>query len=110
MHELSVTRNIVAAVREHAGERLVEAVHLRIGKFAGVDVQAIRFCFDVCAQGTVLEGARLEIDEVDGRASCQRCGEVVALEHWVAICPCKDRAPLKLEAGDELLIHAMEVR
>ncbi|MEM9189400.1 MAG: hydrogenase maturation nickel metallochaperone HypA [Myxococcota bacterium] len=109
MHELSITRNIVATCAEHAGERKVSAVKLKVGKLSGIEVQALRFCFDVCTKGTVLEGAELRIDEIAGRGECLGCGKDVAVERLVAICPCEKRARLNLVAGEELLIHAMEV-
>jgi len=66
MHELSITRNVVDLVAERAAGRRVNQVRLRIGKLAGVEIEAITFCFDVCAEGTEVAGARLVIDEVAG--------------------------------------------
>lgn len=109
MHELSLTRSIVETCVEHARGRRVKAVKLKVGRLSGVEIRALRFCFDVCAEGTVLAGAELEIEAVDGRGECQGCGERVALERLVAVCPCDERARLTLVAGDELLIEAMEV-
>ena len=74
MHELGITRNIVAIVGEAAGGRRVTRVTLEIGKLSGVMADAVAFCFDVVAQGTALEGASLEILEIDGRARCEACG------------------------------------
>jgi hydrogenase nickel incorporation protein HypA/HybF len=41
-------------------------VRLEIGRLSSVMPEAIRFCFDVCARGTALEGAELEIVELAG--------------------------------------------
>ncbi|MEM1347236.1 MAG: hydrogenase maturation nickel metallochaperone HypA [Myxococcota bacterium] len=75
MHELSITQNIVAIVAEKAAGRPVQAVTLRIGELAGVEVEAVRFCFDVCAKGTSVEGAKLEIEQPPGRGRCTACAE-----------------------------------
>ena len=96
MHELSVTRNIVAIVAERAGPKQVRRVRLQIGRLSGIEVSAIRFCYDVCAKGTVLEGSTLQIDEVDGRGQCQACGETVAVPHFTARCPCEKQARLQI--------------
>ena len=40
----------------------------------GVMPDAIRFCFDVVAQGSALDGAALDIVEIPGRARCRDCG------------------------------------
>ena len=110
MHELSITRNIVAIVAERAGQRSVQRVRLQIGRLSGIEVSAVRFCYDVCAQGTVLEGSRLDIEEVDGRAECLECHKSVEVQHFTARCPCAQKARVKITQGEELLIKEMEIR
>jgi hydrogenase nickel incorporation protein HypA/HybF len=66
MHELGISRNVVAIVGEAARGRRVRRVTLEIGKLSGVMSDAVRFCFDVAAHGTLLEGATLEIRELAG--------------------------------------------
>jgi hydrogenase nickel incorporation protein HypA/HybF len=68
MHELSLTRNIVAIVADHAKTRLVRRVRLAVGPLACVEPGALQFCFELAAAGTVLDGARLEIVDGDGDA------------------------------------------
>ena len=67
MHELSITRNVVAIVSERAEGQRVTRVRLEIGRLTAVMPDSIRFCFDICAQGTPLEGAELEIVESAGQ-------------------------------------------
>ena len=110
MHELSVTRNIVAIVADKAGARPVQRVRLLIGRLSGIEVSAIRFCYDVCTTGTVLEGSTLEIEEVDGRAVCLQCEKDVAVSHFTARCPCEQQARVRITRGEELLIKEMEMR
>ncbi|HIC80277.1 MAG TPA: hydrogenase maturation nickel metallochaperone HypA [Kiloniellaceae bacterium] len=66
MHELGLTRNIVAIVGEHAGPRRVRRVCLAVGPLACVEREALSFCFDIVAEGTVLEGAALEFLDAEG--------------------------------------------
>lgn len=66
MHELGLTRNIVAIVREHAGSRRVRRVRLALGPLVCVEREALSFCFDIVAEGTVLEGAALEFLDAEG--------------------------------------------
>jgi len=105
MHELAITRNIVD---EKAAGRRVRRVRLQVGKLSGIEVQAIQFCYELCAEGTALEGSQLEVDEIEGSGRCVDCGERVALERPIAICPCPKRATLEIEAGEELLVKEME--
>lgn len=66
MHELGITRNIVAIVGEAARGRRVVRVTLEVGALAGVEPRAIAFCFDVVARGTPVEGAVLDIIPLPG--------------------------------------------
>lgn len=109
MHELSITRNVVTLVAERAAGRRVSQVRLKVGALAGVATDALSFCFDVCAQGTAVEGARLVIDAVPGQGQCRACGKIVAIEHLVGRCDCDAHAPLHVVAGEELLIADIEV-
>jgi hydrogenase nickel incorporation protein HypA/HybF len=109
MHELSVTRSVVAIVSEAARGRRVTRVRLEVGRLSAILPDAIRFCFDICAEGTPAAGAVLEIDEIDGRVSCQDCGAEVALTMPAGHCPACGAANLRLIAGEELNIKEMEV-
>ena len=61
---------------------------LEVGKLSGVMADAIAFCFDVVARGTILEGASLEILEIDGLARCETCGLEFEAETLFAPCAC----------------------
>ncbi len=109
MHELSITRSVVAAVAERAAGLRVMRVRLEIGRLSAIMPDAVRFCFDVCSRGTPLEGAELEIVEIAGRARCELCDAEVPLAVPAGRC-CECGAPrLKVIAGEELKIKEMEV-
>jgi hydrogenase nickel incorporation protein HypA/HybF len=108
MHELSITRNIVAIVSDCAQGRKVRRVTLEVGKLSGVMTDAIAFCFDVVTQGTVLEGATLGITEVEGRARCAVCGAEFDMPTLYAACACGARRLHRLR-GEELKIKTMEL-
>jgi hydrogenase nickel incorporation protein HypA/HybF len=108
MHELSITRNIVAIVDEAARGHRVRRVTLQIGKLSGVMPGAIAFCFDIVAQGSALAGARLDIEEVEGRGRCRVCGGEFAMLNLGMPCPCGSRRVSPVQ-GEELKIRTMEI-
>jgi hydrogenase nickel incorporation protein HypA/HybF len=108
MHELSITRNIVAIVSDCAQGRRVRRVALEVGKLSGVMTGAIAFCFDVVAKGTVLEGASLDIREVEARARCAVCGMEFDMPTLYAACACGSRR-LHCLKGEELIVKTMEL-
>jgi len=109
MHELSITRNVIAIVTERAAGQRVIRVRLEIGRLSAVVPEAIRFCFDICAQGTAAEGAALEIVEVAGRGRCDDCGTELTLTALVGRCPACAGASLRVIAGEEMKIKEMEL-
>ena len=108
MHELGITQNIVSLVSEAAAGRRVTRLCLEIGKLSAVSPEAIRFCFDVCAEGTDLQDANVEINEIDGKGRCNACGREVALEFLVDECDCGS-LDIRCIAGEELNIKEIEV-
>jgi len=108
MHELGIAQEIVAIVAEHAREAKVTRVVLEIGRHAMILPDAIRFCFDLCSEGTVAEGAQLEIREIPGRARCRECGEEFALEQPFGLCDCGS-ADLQWLTGDEIKVKELEI-
>lgn len=108
MHELGITRNIVAIVSDAAKGRKVRRVTLEVGALSGVMADAIAFCFDVVTQGTVLEGAALDIKTIPGRARCGSCGAEFVTETLYTPCACGSRQLEQLQ-GDELNIKTMEL-
>lgn len=76
MHELSLAMSLIDAACEEV-ERLggvrVAALHLRLGALSGVVREALEFSFDLAAQGTAIEGARLAVEEVPIVVFCPAC-------------------------------------
>ncbi|HMS41535.1 MAG TPA: hydrogenase maturation nickel metallochaperone HypA [Pyrinomonadaceae bacterium] len=107
MHELGITRSVVAICAENSNGAAVKRVTLEIGKLSAIMPDAVRFCFDICAKGTVVEGATLEILEISGLAKCKICGEKVELKQIVGRCICGSN-DLQIIAGEELKVKEME--
>lgn len=108
MHELSITRNIVAIVSEAAEGRRVLAVTLEVGALSGVMADAIAFCFGVVSAETPVEGARLHIRRIDGCGRCRQCGCEFPAPALYSPCPCGSRET-DLIGGEELTIKSMEL-
>jgi hydrogenase nickel incorporation protein HypA/HybF len=109
MHELGITQNIVAIVSEEARGTPVKRVTLEIGKLSAIMPDAIRFCYDICCQGTILEGSTLEIIETPGRGKCRHCQTEVSLSQPFGKCDRCDSLELDIIQGQELQIKEMEI-
>jgi hydrogenase nickel incorporation protein HypA/HybF len=108
VHELSITESVIAAVSEKVGDRRVQRVTLAVGRLSGVVAESVHFYFDLCSEGTALEGAVLEIIDIPGRAYCRSCTSEVELEDMIALCACGS-ADLEILGGEDLTIKEVEV-
>lgn len=113
MHELSLVLNLVeiaeASAREAGAER-VEVVHLQVGVLSGVVKEALLFAYDIATEGTLLEGSRLEVEELPVVVYCPACGclsELPSPQHLA--CPRCGEPTADIRQGTELEIVSLEV-
>lgn len=112
MHELSMCESLIELVEEEGrrqGFRKVRAVRLAVGALGHVDSDAIRFCFDAVAAGTLAQGARLDIETVPGVGHCLDCGQAVTLTDRFAACPACGHYNVRMTGGDDLRLKELEV-
>jgi hydrogenase nickel incorporation protein HypA/HybF len=108
MHELAIATSVLDTITAHVAGRRVCEVRLEIGRLSGVSVDSLRFCFDLAAAGTEVDGATLDIVEPPGQARCETCGEEFLIDDRILLCACGSSA-VRVLAGDELRILSVEV-
>ena len=108
MHELAIAEEIIAIVADRTAGARVGRIVVEIGRLCAVVPNAMRFCFDLATEGTVAEGARLEIVETPGLGRCRACGSEVVLERPFGRCACGG-TDLEWLAGEELRIKEVEL-
>lgn len=112
MHEASLAGGVLQLVEDTARrEGFVRLLVLRLeaGQLAGVDGRALRFALESLAPGTLLEGARIELDEPPGQAWCLGCAQTVAIAQRGLACPACGSFHLQPSGGMELRVVDMEV-
>jgi hydrogenase nickel incorporation protein HypA/HybF len=97
-----------SSARAH-GARRVGVVRLEIGRLSQVEVEAMRFAFEVVQRGTVAEGARLEIVETDGTAWCLRCSAPVVIARRGDPCPVCQSWQLQVTGGDRMRVIDIQI-
>lgn len=109
MHELSIAQSIVEIACVHAGSRKVSCVYLKVGHLRQVVPSALTFGFELTAQGTVAEGARLEIESIPVDAVCRSCRVESPLTAFPFLCRSCGSADLEIVAGEELLVESLDL-
>ena len=109
MHELSVAGAILQTAERHAAGREVTLVSLRVGRLRQVVPESLQFYWGIVAPGTVCEGARLELEQVEVRLLCLDCGDRWEPDLPVFRCGRCGSANVEVCAGEELSVEFIEV-
>lgn len=112
MHEMSICESIISLIEKQAvteSFKKVNMVRLEIGPLAGVELEALKFSFDVVTRGGIAEGSRLEVIEMPINAWCMMCSEKVVVKERFDACPKCESYQVQITGGDELRIKEMEV-
>ena len=112
MHEMSLAEGVLQLIED--ASRLqsfarVSTVWLEIGQLAGVEVEAMRFCFDAVTRGSMAEGAQLEVIATPGSGWCMQCSATVALSEVFGACPRCGTHQVQVTGGTEMRVKELEV-
>lgn len=112
MHEVGLMENALAIALAYAAREQARRIHkigLRVGALSGVEPDALRFAFELVAQGTLAESAQLEITPCPTRCYCAVCAaefEPLTLGYECPTCHTWSRAVVQ---GKELELATLEV-
>jgi hydrogenase nickel incorporation protein HypA/HybF len=112
MHEMSLCegmRNVIEDQARAHNVTKVTRVRVEIGRFAGVETDALQFAFDVVMRGSVAEGATLVTLDLPGKALCYDCMKEVEIQERLDPCPDCGGGKLMPQGGDEMRIKDLEV-
>ena len=112
MHELSITEHLLAQCLEEAGQQnasAIRAVHLCIGRLRGILPECIQVYWELLAEGTIAEGARIEAEFLPVQVRCRDCGQAGKITPHRLACPHCGSLHLSLLSGKEFYIKSLEV-
>jgi hydrogenase nickel incorporation protein HypA/HybF len=111
MHEMSICEGIRGVIEDQAAAHNVSKitrVRVELGRFAGVEKDALHFAFEVVMRGSVAEGAELVTIDLPGHALCYDCMKEVEIDHRLDPCPDCGGGKLMPQGGDEMRIKDLE--
>jgi hydrogenase nickel incorporation protein HypA/HybF len=94
---------------DHRHARRIHSLRLRVGRRAGVEVEALITAFGVVSRGTLAEGARVEIEPIPVTWYCQVCASEVTLATQQPLCPQCGGTAMEMRHGREMEVAEMEV-
>jgi len=112
MHELPITQQIVKMATERgleAGASKVERIRLVVGERSGYISESIQMYFDIISEGTLCEGALLEIEAVRPKLKCPACGTIFVRKPMRFDCPACGTDGEPTDIGREFYIDSIEI-
>ena len=112
MHELSIAVALIEQVEEAvAAENGIRAscVTVSVGALSGVDCEALELAFPVAAEGTIVQGARLVMNQVEARVRCKSCEAETVPDFPFFFCETCGSTDIEFLSGRELLLQSIEM-
>ena len=112
MHELSITESILEIALRHAGQakaRRIIGLHLVIGQLASIVDDSVQFYWDIISAGTLAEGARLNFRRIPAELLCLDCQHRYPVDGQNLVCPVCQSTHVKVAAGTEFSLEAIDI-
>lgn len=112
MHEFGIATSLLDAARAETslrpGAKLAK-IAVRVGDVAGVDAEALRFCFEALVKDTEWDSVILEIERRAQWRGCPQCGMKFEVIRQESRCPACRETMTTLLSGDELELAYLEM-
>ena len=112
MREYPITEQIVKIAEKHCREAEAEKVtkvKLVIGDYSGYVGDSVHMYFDLIAEGTLCEGAEVDIVHVKPKLNCPSCGCLFEKKLMSFACPQCGTDGEPTDIGKEFYIDSIEV-
>lgn len=112
MHELGLIASVMEVVEDSAraaGATAVTRISLVVGVMTEAVPESLQFAFEALSEGTIAEGAELQVEVVGCRSKCSNCGAEYEHSRFHLACPECGSYSTQLLAGRDLYIDSIEV-
>jgi hydrogenase nickel incorporation protein HypA/HybF len=108
MHELGIAGAVLRAVERRAAGRRVRRARVRAGALLHISGPALNQAFITVSDGTVADGAHLDVVIEPARLGCRSCGRTTTSDRMLATCPGCGGTRMDLHSGDGLVLESVE--
>jgi hydrogenase nickel incorporation protein HypA/HybF len=112
MHELPVTQNLLEIALRHAQQSTAQRIlslNIVLGQYATIVDDSVQFYWDLIAQGTIAEGAKLNFIRIPAKLLCQDCNWQYTPDEDNLACPSCQSTHVKIIAGREFFLESIDV-
>jgi len=112
VHELSVTESILEiALRSAVGSDAIRVtrINITIGDLSSFVDDSIRFYWDLISQGTLCEGASLQLMRIPAQLVCLDCGASYTMAGELIPCPSCLSSRVNIAGGNGFRVDSIDV-
>ena len=112
MHELPITQSVLEIALRHAQKsdaKRITDLHIVMGELATMVDDSIQFYWDMIAEGTIAQGAKLHFRRVPAELQCMACFTKYNPKEMELVCPNCGSVGAKIIAGEEFSLEAIDV-
>ena len=113
MHEFAIAQNLLeralAEAEKNEGKKIL-AVGVRLGKASHLTPDSIEFCFKAVAKGSIAEDAKVDVELLELKARCRKCGQefLAGDDHHRLTCPCGS-TNVQVISGEEVYLENLVI-
>ncbi len=113
MHELTLCYQTHEMILEHAKKahaKKIVSVWMEVGALSCVELESLRFCFDLVCKESIAEGCTLYLEQQTATAWCEHCKETVPVKNiFITTCSLCDQTLTHVEADDKVWVKKIQV-
>ena len=117
MHEAAIAAPLLRLVLEEtqkqaaaSGPLVVTHIRIKTGLLMGIEPLTLQGCFALMAEGTVADGAELQVESLPMQGRCDACGQTVSTNKRSFGCPACASPEVSWSGGNELFIDSLNVK
>ncbi len=114
MHETVIASSLLKIVLEEVNKYntnlLVDEIHLTIGLLNCIEPQTIQGCFEILAENTKAQNAKMIIERLPLQGFCNQCQKEIAIHKRKFICPLCQSTDVTWQGGNEMQITSIKVK
>ena len=112
MHERAVTESLLEIALRHAqqaGATRITGLYLVIGQLSSFIDESVQFYWDILSEDTIAERAMLHFRRIPVEMACLDCQSRYSPSDKDFTCPQCSSSRVKVIAGEEFLLEAIDV-
>jgi hydrogenase nickel incorporation protein HypA/HybF len=113
VHELSIVETLIEQVAQEvaaAGQTgRIKRLDLSVGRLSGVNVESLKFAFEVLSPATLVADATLAVNEPRAQGHCRECGARFETDEFLPTCTECHSSHVQIQGGQDLVLESIEL-